>query len=141
MIPHTQLSDNGDDDIFSPAKLRKVNREGGDGVATKVALKTEQKEEKKATHDTGTINDDENVSDDDDDDDDDEDETGTIKNDKDVIDDNDDDDDNNEDEVIEDFFAQYQHGPGVYKVIFGKCDNTEEKEETIETEKKENSEN
>ena len=138
MIPHTEFGDNANDDIFSPAKLRKVIREGADGAATKVALKTDEKEEKKATHDTGTIKNDENVSDDDNDDDD---KTGTINYDENVLDDNDDDDDDDDDdEVIEDFSAQYQLGPGVYKVIFGKCDNMEEKEEIVETEKKENSE-
>ena len=101
MIPHSEFGDNADDDIFSPPKLRKVNREGGDGAATKVALNTDEKEEKKATHDTGTIKNDKNVSDDDDNDyNDDDNETGTIKNDENVIDDDDDDDD----EVIEDFF-------------------------------------
>ena len=126
MNPHTEFGDNANDDIFSPAKLRKVIREGADGATTKVPLKTDEKEEKKATHDTGTIKNDENVSDDDDDDDDDDDnETGAINNDKNVLDDDDDDDNDNEDEVIEDFFAQYWHGPGMYNVIFGKCDNTE----------------
>ena len=107
MIPHSEFGDNADDDIFSPPKLRKVNREGGDGAATKVALNTDEKEEKKATHVTGTIKNDENVSDDyDDDNDDDDDETGTINNDENHLDDDDDDDNDDEDEVIEDFFAQ-----------------------------------
>ena len=61
MNPHTEFGDNADDDIFSPANLRKVIREGPDGAATKVPLKTDEKEEKKATHDTGIIKNHDNV--------------------------------------------------------------------------------
>ena len=59
MIPPTEFGHNTDNDIFFPAKLRKVIREGADTAATKVPFKTDQKEEKKSTHDTGTIKNDE----------------------------------------------------------------------------------
>ena len=135
MTPQTESGDVTNDDIFSPAKCRKVNRECGPGAQTKLSLKTDVKDEKKVTHGTGSIKNDENVSDDDDYDDYDDD-TVIIENDENVSDDDDDDDDDDEEKVIEDCFAQFQHPPGVYKVIFGKCDNTDEKEESLETEKK-----
>ena len=112
MIPHTESGDVADDNIFSPAECRKVNRECGPGAPTKLPMKTDEKEQKKATHETGIIKNDENVSDDDDYDDY-NDDTVTIENNDNVSDDDDDDDNNDKDEVIEDFFAQFHHPPGV----------------------------
>ena len=126
MIPHTASGNVAYHDIFSPAKCRKVNRECGPGAQTKLALKADEKEPKKSSHETCTIKNDDNVSDDDDYDDYDDD-TVFIENDLNVSDDDTDDYDD-DDKVIEEFFAQFQHPPGVYKVIFGKYDNTDENE-------------
>ena len=106
MTPHTEFGDVTDDDIFSPAKCRKVNRECGPGSQTKLSLKTDDKDEKKATHDTGSIKDNENVSDDDDYDDYDDD-TVIIENDDNVSDVDDYDDSEEEGKVIESFFFQF----------------------------------
>ena len=75
-----------------------------------------------------------NVSDDDDYDDYDDD-TVIIENDENVSDDDDYDDSEEEEKVIEDFFSQFQLPPGVYNVVLRKSDNTDEKEEKLETEK------
>ena len=134
MTPHTEFSDVTDNDIFSPAKCRKVNRECGPGSQTKLSLKTDDKDEKKATHDTRSIKDDENISDDDDYDDYD-DNTVIIENDENVSDNDDYDDSEEEEKVIEDFFSQFQLLLGMYNVVLHKSDNTDEKEEKLETEK------
>ena len=93
-------------------------------------MKADEKEPKKSSHETCTIKNDDNVSDDDYDDYDDD--TVFIENDLNVSDDDTDDYDD-DDKVIEEFFAQFQHPPGVYKVIFGKYDNTDENK-GVETE-------